>query len=112
MDEIVNLDQRFLTLAAEIAALASGSSGVQGAWPKVLLTQGIDSRWYPDPMVADRDATDHIIVKWVGDKEPSTRIILAAEARYLELAREWPPLWSVVDPSRQGARDAAFRPTC
>jgi serine/threonine-protein kinase HipA len=76
-------------LAAEFAALASGSSGVQGAWPKVLLTQGIDGRWYPDPMVADRDATDHVIVKWVGDKEPSTQLILAAEAPYLELAREF-----------------------
>jgi serine/threonine-protein kinase HipA len=89
MDEIVSLDERFLTLAAEFAALASGSSGVQGAWPKVLLTQGIDGRWYPDPMVADRDATDHVIVKWVGDKEPSTQLILASEAPYLELEREF-----------------------
>jgi serine/threonine-protein kinase HipA len=87
MDEIFSLDERFLTLAAEFAALASGSSGVQGAWPKVLLTQGIDGRWYPDPMVADRNATDHVIVKWVGDKEPSTQLILASEAPYLELAR-------------------------
>jgi serine/threonine-protein kinase HipA len=89
MDEIVSLDERFLTLAAEFAALASGSSGVQGAWPKVLLTQGIDGNWYPDPMVADQNATDHVIVKWVGDKQPSTQLILAAEAPYLELAREF-----------------------
>lgn len=89
MDEIVSLDERFLTLAAEFTALASGSSGVQGAWPKVLLTQSLDGRWYPDPMVADQDATDHVIVKWAGDAAPSTQLILASEAPYLELAREF-----------------------
>jgi serine/threonine-protein kinase HipA len=87
MAEITTLDERFLELAAQFAAVASGSSGVQGAWPKVLLTRRRDGRWCPDPVVPDEDATDHVIVKWIGDKQIESQYILAAEAPYLELAR-------------------------
>jgi serine/threonine-protein kinase HipA len=69
------------------AAGASGSSGVQGAWPKILLTQSADGFWYPDSIVPDQDARDHAIVKWVGDTHEETRLIIAAEAPYLEVAR-------------------------
>ncbi len=86
-DEVAALDERFLALAAEFAAIASGSSGVQGAWPKILLTQQRDGRWYPDPMVPDHEAVDHVIVKWAGDSGDESRLILASEAPYLELAR-------------------------
>jgi serine/threonine-protein kinase HipA len=65
----------------------SGSAGVQGAWPKLLLTQNKKGRWLPDPFVPDADATDHAIVKWVGNKHQETALILEAEAPYLELAR-------------------------
>jgi serine/threonine-protein kinase HipA len=87
LDEVFGLSERFVALAAEFAVTASGSSGVQGAWPKLLLTQRRDGLWYPDPLVADEDAVDHVIVKWVGDKSRETRLILASEAPYLELAR-------------------------
>jgi serine/threonine-protein kinase HipA len=87
MDEVLGLDERFLTLAAEFTAIASGSSGVQGAWPKVLLTEARNGRWYPDPMVADEDAVEHVIVKWLGDRLAESQLILASEAPYLELAR-------------------------
>ena len=89
LDDVFNLDERFLTLADAFAAQVSGSSGVQGAWPKVLLTQARDGLWYPDPLVADSEAKDHAIVKWIGDKHESTSLILAAEAPYLELARHF-----------------------
>jgi len=87
LDDVFGLDERFLTLAKEFATIASGSSGVQGAWPKVLLTQARDGLWYPDPMVPDDQAVDHAIVKWPGDRHESTQLILAAEAPYLEIAR-------------------------
>lgn len=89
LDDICSLDERFLTLADTFAAQVSGSSGVQGAWPKVLLTQAQDGLWYPDPLVADSEARDHAIVKWIGDKHEATGLILAAEAPYLELARHF-----------------------
>jgi serine/threonine-protein kinase HipA len=87
LDAVFSLDERFLTIAQEFAAVASGTSGVQGAWPKVLLTRAGDGLWYPDPMVSDEEAADHAIFKWIGDKHVSTSLILAAEAPYLELAR-------------------------
>ena len=87
LDQILDLDERFVSLAAGFAAIVSGSSGVQGAWPKVLLTQARDGLWYPDPLIPDDQATDHAIVKWIGDKHESTGLILASEAPYLELAR-------------------------
>lgn len=77
----------FNEFARDFAALASGSSGVQGAWPKLLMTRNTEGHWLPDPMVADGQATDHAIVKWAGDKDEATKLILAAEAPYLELAR-------------------------
>ncbi len=87
LDDVFGLDERFLELAKEFAAAASGSSGVQGAWPKMLMTQSTDGRWYPDSVVDDDEAVDHAIVKWIGDRQESTRLILASEAPYLELAR-------------------------
>jgi serine/threonine-protein kinase HipA len=87
LDDVFNLNERFLEMANDFVAVASGSSGVQGAWPKMLLTKATDGLWYPDPVVADDHAVEHAIIKWIGDKHTSTSQILAAEAPYLELAR-------------------------
>ncbi|HEY4253941.1 MAG TPA: HipA domain-containing protein, partial [Roseomonas sp.] len=86
-EQVFARDGAFTELARDASALASGSSGVQGAWPKLLLTRNRDGRWLPDPMVPDAEATEHAIVKWVGDRHPATGLILASEAPYLELAR-------------------------
>ena len=40
-------------------------------------------------MIPDDQAADHAIVKWIGDKHESTILILASEAPYLELARDF-----------------------
>ncbi|WP_165943666.1 type II toxin-antitoxin system HipA family toxin [Roseicella aquatilis] len=87
LDELFERGDAFREFARDFAAVASGSSGVQGAWPKLLMTRNAAGRWLPDPMVPDDQATDHAIIKWVGDKEEATKLILAAEAPYLELAR-------------------------
>lgn len=86
-EELFARDERFVTLAREFAVVASGSSGVQGSWPKMLLTKDADGRWLPDPMVPDERAADHAIAKWVGGRSDRDRLILAAEAPYMELAR-------------------------
>ena len=81
-------NERFLDVAEQFAAVvASGSTGVQGAWPKMLVTLAEDGLWYPDSVVADQDARDHAIVKWIGDRDEETALIIAAEAPYLEVAR-------------------------
>lgn len=78
---------------------ASGATA-QGAWPKALLTRGGDGLWYPDPLVADQDATEHVIVKLLKTSSEADRRILEAEAPYLEVARAFglqvarPLLWS------------------
>jgi serine/threonine-protein kinase HipA len=87
LDQVFALEDGFLELADQFAAAASGSSGVQGAWPKLLLTLSSDGLWYPDSLVADDEARDYVIVKWIGDRKEETSLILEAEAPYLEVAR-------------------------
>jgi serine/threonine-protein kinase HipA len=86
-DEVLGRSDRFGDVVDRFALLASGSSGVQGDWPKVLLTRANDGLWYPDPLVEDDAARAHTIVKLLRDREPAYSAILAAEAPYLEVAR-------------------------
>lgn len=86
-EQIARHDDGFLEMAMDFGAAISGSSGVQGAWPKVLMTKSRDGLWYPDPLVPDDQAVLHVIIKWAGNTHQSSMHILDAEAPYLELAR-------------------------
>jgi serine/threonine-protein kinase HipA len=68
--------------------LASGSSGLQGEWPKVSMTQANDGLYYPDSFVTDEEAVRYVIVKLVRSNEPVDRLILEGEALYSRVARE------------------------
>ncbi|WP_455176108.1 type II toxin-antitoxin system HipA family toxin [Azospirillum largimobile] len=87
LDEVFDRSPAFQDMAGRFALIASGSSGVQGEWPKLLLTRKDDGLWYPDSLVGDGEARDHIIVKMSRAKGPEDRLILACEAPYLEIAR-------------------------
>lgn len=87
MDEILDRTDRFADAADRFAMLASGSSGVQGEWPKLLLTKRPDNLWYPDSLVPDAEAREHIIVKLRRGSEVEDGLILETEAPYLEIAR-------------------------
>lgn len=88
--QILDLDSVFLDSAERFALLASGSSGVQGEWPKVLMTQARhDDLWYPDPLISDENAKDHAIIKMVRSGHEDDATILAAELPYLEVARRF-----------------------
>lgn len=87
LEQVFSLDDYFLDLARQFASVASGSFGIQGTWPKMLLTQAKDGLWYPDPFVDDDEARQHAIIKWAAGRESAERLILAAEAPYLEVAR-------------------------
>ena len=85
--DVFDRSRTFRSVAERFALVASGSSGVQGEWPKILMTQAADELWYPDPVVADENARQHVIVKLTRGKWTEDRLILEAEAPYIEVAR-------------------------
>ena len=86
--DIADRSERFLEVVDRFALLASGSSGVQGDWPKALMTRsGKDGFWYPDPFVETGDGAQHMIVKLLRSSSREDALIIAAEAPYLEVAR-------------------------
>lgn len=86
--EILERSDRFMEVADRFGMLASGSSGLQGEWPKVSMTQAIDGLYYPDSFVTDDEAMRHVIVKLVRSNEPVDRLILEGEALYSRIAQE------------------------
>ncbi|MBF0373601.1 MAG: type II toxin-antitoxin system HipA family toxin [Alphaproteobacteria bacterium] len=87
LDAILARADPFPWVAERFALVASGSSGVQGEWPKILMTQAADGLWYPDSVVPDADARAHVIVKLSRGKQREDAVILESEAPYLEVAR-------------------------
>lgn len=86
--EILERSDRFMEVADRFGMLASGSSGLQGEWPKVSMTQSNDGLYYPDSFVTDEEAVRHVIVKLVRSNEPVDRLILEGEALYSRIAQE------------------------
>lgn len=86
-EDVRQRTDHFREMAERFALVASGSSGVQGEWPKILLTRSTDGRWYPDPLIADDAASEHVIVKLSREKGRDDELILRSEAPYMEIAR-------------------------
>lgn len=86
--EILERSDRFMEVTDRFGMLASGSSGLQGEWPKVSMTQANDGLYYPDSFVTDDEAVRHVIVKLVRSNEPVDRLILEGEALYSRIAQE------------------------
>lgn len=89
MDDILARTPQFLDVADTFAFLASGSSGLQGNWPKVAMTLSADGKWYPDSVVVDDDARKHVIVKLMRSSNATDETILRAEAAYSAIAKEF-----------------------
>jgi serine/threonine-protein kinase HipA len=87
--DIFQRTQKFTDIADGFAYFAAGTSGVQGEWPKVLLTRKTDGLWYPDPYVADGEGVEYAIFKFRKDNTDPDGLILASEASYLEVARRF-----------------------
>lgn len=66
----------------------AGSSGVQGEWPKLLLTRGQDGLLYLDHTLPDALAQAHYIVKFSRGSDERLAQILRHEPVYMELARQ------------------------
>jgi len=85
--DISNRTELFMDVVSQFAYLASGSKGVQGEWPKALLTRAADGDWYPDPFVETGAGLEYIIVKVLQSRDHEDELIIASEAPYLEVAR-------------------------
>jgi len=72
---------------AEHGLFLAGSSGVQGEWPKILLTRAHDGLFYLDHTLKDEDAAEHFLVKFGRGPDPRLADILRLEEPYMRLAR-------------------------
>lgn len=88
-EDITTRSYRFQDVVDRFAHLASGSSGVQGEWPKALMTRARDGFWYPDPFVPTDQGVEHIIVKLLRSSNDADALIIASEASYLAVAESF-----------------------
>ena len=87
-EEIVSRADTFMEYLATQGYFIAGSSGVQGEWPKILLTQDKAGYWHLDHLLSDEDAVAHWIVKLARGDNPVFKLILAVEAAYYAIAAE------------------------
>ena len=87
LSEIMNRDEKFIESLASFGQFVAGSSGVQGEWPKLLLTQAQDNLFYLDHTLADEQARQHWLVKFSRGSDPHLNKILNQEALYMRLAK-------------------------
>jgi serine/threonine-protein kinase HipA len=88
LDEIVNRDPGFVEYLDLHGMLGCGTTGIQGAAPKFLLTQNHDGLWFADTLLADADAAAHWLVKRPRGRDESDTIILRNEAAYMQIAAQ------------------------
>lgn len=86
-EEIAARSDDFTELLASHGLFVAGSSGVQGEWPKILLTEARDGLLYLDHTLADEQATRHWLVKFGRGADQALADILRLEAPYMLLAR-------------------------
>ncbi len=86
-EEVACRAEGFVEYLTQNGLFVAGSSGVQGEWPKILLTRASDGLLYLDHTLPDADAVEHFIVKF--GRGPNKRLaqILAHEAPYMDIAQ-------------------------
>ncbi|HEY5800684.1 MAG TPA: type II toxin-antitoxin system HipA family toxin [Burkholderiaceae bacterium] len=85
--QLVARDDAFHENMLVFGMLATGTTGVQGAAPKYLLTRGHDGRWHADGALPDAHAAAHYIVKLPRGKQEVDRKVLRNEAAYMRVAQ-------------------------
>lgn len=86
-DEVAQRGEGFAEHLAAHGLFVGGSSGVQGEWPKILLTRAEDGLLYLDHTLPDERARQHYIVKFGRGADAQLARILHHEAPYMALAR-------------------------
>lgn len=87
MDEVASRADDFNEYLARHGLFLAGSSGIQGEWPKILLTRAQDGLFYLDHTLPDALAQKHYIVKFGRGTDESLAAILHLEAPYMRLAK-------------------------
>lgn len=85
--QVAERGQEFSEYLASHGLFVAGSSGVQGEWPKVLLTRAEDGLLYLDHSLPDERARQHYIVKFGRGTDAQLASILRHEAPYMQLAQ-------------------------
>ncbi|MBS0447124.1 MAG: HipA domain-containing protein [Proteobacteria bacterium] len=86
-DEVAQRGEGFAEYLASHGLFVAGSSGVQGEWPKILLTRAEDGLLYLDHTLPDERAAQHFIVKFGRGTDRQLASILRHEAPYMDIAR-------------------------
>jgi serine/threonine-protein kinase HipA len=86
-EEVASRGDAFTEYLAANGLFVAGSSGVQGEWPKVLLTRAEDGLLYLDHTLPDERAREHFIVKFGRGTDVTLATILHHEAVYMDLAK-------------------------
>jgi len=85
-DEVAERAEDFSEYLASNGLFVAGSSGVQGEWPKILLTRAEDGLLYLDHALPDARAREHYIVKFGRGTDAQLASILRQEAPYMGVA--------------------------
>lgn len=85
--EAANRHEDFVDYLASHGLFVGGSSGVQGEWPKILLTEADDGLLYLDHKLPDSRARHHWLVKFQRTSHADLKLILECEGKYMALAR-------------------------
>jgi serine/threonine-protein kinase HipA len=85
-DEIAARSEDFTNYLSLHGLFVAGSSGVQGEWPKILMTRGKDGLLYLDHALPDADAAEHYIVKFGRGPNAALASILRHEAPFMSIA--------------------------
>lgn len=86
-DEVAERADEFAEYLAAHGLFLAGSLGVQGEWPKLLLTRADNGLLYLDHSLPDERAREHFIVKFGRGRDERLAQILRHEAVYMDLAR-------------------------
>ena len=86
LESILARQEEFLDHIWIHAMLTAGTTGVQGAAPKFLLTQNVEKRWFADAALPDDQATKHWLVKLPRGSHETDYAVLRNEIAYLRVA--------------------------
>lgn len=84
--EILGRSEDFIESLTPYGLFITGSSGTQGEWPKLLLTEANDGLFYLDHALPDAEAKQHWLVKFHRGENQNMARIFTSEAAYMRLA--------------------------
>lgn len=87
LSQIIERKEKFIESLASYGLFIAGSSGIQGEWPKLLLTQGYDDLFYLDHTLLDDQVKQHWLVKFSRGSDQNLNKILMNEALYMKVAQ-------------------------